>query len=297
MKQELSASQKRHILACIFLIPFLMGTTTDLYVPSLPAIGRYFGAPTYLVQFTVGLYMLGYALGQFSLGVLSDSLGRRKIIVLSCGLFTLISFLAAFSMNIGMLILCRFLQGVSMAGAGSVCRAIIADCFSGMARTKAMTYFTTSWAIGPIIGPFIGGYLQDYFNWQASFYFFGIYGLLTTVYAAICLPETHFHLAALHLGQIAKTVFGVIRHRLFLRYGLIAALLYSMLVIFNIIAPFLIQDTLHYSAIGYGHIALFLGFGYFLGGLVNVGVIHWVSAQKIILFSLGTYPNKIFSQV
>ncbi len=60
----------------------------------------------------------------------------------------------------------------------------------------------------------------------------------------------------------------------------------SSLVIFNIIAPFLIQDTLHYSAIGYGHIALFLGFGYFLGGLVNLGVIHWVSAQKIILFSL-----------
>ena len=75
--------QKKHVFVLLFLIPFLMGTGTDLYVPSLPAITAYFKISAHLTQFTIGLYMLGYAIGQFFLGILSDSLGRKKISIYS----------------------------------------------------------------------------------------------------------------------------------------------------------------------------------------------------------------------
>jgi len=286
MSLQLSSAQKKHILVLLFLIPFLLGIGIDLYVPSLPAIKHYFQAPKTLVQLTIGLYVLGYAFAQLLLGVLSDSLGRKKILVVSGMLYTLISFMGVFSVNIEMLLLCRILQGCAIAGASVVCRAIVADCFTGLARAKAMTYFSTSWAFGPVIGPFIGGYLQDYFNWQANFYFFGIYGLLTFVYAAIVLPETHLHLAPVHPRKIAKTVFEVMSHPQFMRYAMIASLIYAMLVVFNVIAPFLIQETLHYSAIAYGQIALLLGVGNFLGNFVNFWILHYLSIQKITLYSL-----------
>lgn len=281
-----SPAQKRHIFALIFLIPLLMGMGIDLYVPSLPAIGRYFHAPAHFVKLTVGLYMLGYAISQFFLGILSDSLGRKKILVLGGLSYTLISFLAAFSINIQMLILCRALQGCAIAGAAVVIRAIAADCFTGIHRTRAMTYITTSWAVGPIIGPFIGGYLQSFFNWQANFYFFGIYGLFIFTYAAIFLSETHLQLAPLHFCKMAKTILQVIVHSTFIRYSLIASLIYAILVVFNVIAPFFVQETLHYSAVGYGHIAFLLGFGYFLGSLTNLWIIHHFNVIKITRFGL-----------
>jgi Bcr/CflA subfamily drug resistance transporter len=282
-----SIKQKKHILALIFLIPLLMGMSIDLYVPSLPAIGRYFHAPEHSVKLTVGLYVLGYAIAQFFLGILSDSLGRKKILVLGGFLYTLISFLAAFSINIQMLILCRALQGCAIAGAGVVIRAIVADCFTDIHRTRAMTYISTSWAIGPIIGPFIGGYLQSFFNWQASFCFFGLYGLCVFIYAALFLTETHFELAPLHFRKMGKTILQVILHSAFIRYSLIASLIYAILVVFNVIAPFFVQDILHYSAVGYGHIAFLLGFGYFLGSLTNLWIIHRFNVRKIAFFGLS----------
>lgn len=286
MTLQLSSAQKRRIFLLLFLIPFLLGAGVDLYVPSLPAIGRYFHVPAYLVQFTVGFYMLGYGISQLFLGVLSDSLGRRKILLMSGVLYTLVSFLAVFSISIHMLIICRFLQGCAIAGGGVVCRAGVTDCFTGVARTKGMAFVSTSWGVGPIIGPAIGGYLQNYLDWQANFYFFGIYGLLTFTYAAIFLPETHFQRVPLHPRKIAKTVWGITLHSVFIRYVLIGALAYSALVVFNVIAPFLIQETLHYSAIDYGHIALLMGLGYFSGSFINLGIAHYLSSQKIILISI-----------
>lgn len=73
--------QKNRIMVLLFLIPFLLGTDVDLYVPSIPQIERYFDTQKHFVQLTISFYMLGYALGQVLLGILSDSFGRKKILV------------------------------------------------------------------------------------------------------------------------------------------------------------------------------------------------------------------------
>lgn len=283
---QLIKVQKNNILILLFLIPFLLGTGIDLYVPSLPAIAHYFNVSNHLVQLTIGLYLLGYAFGQASLGILSDSVGRKKILITSGILFTVISFLAAWSPNVFILIACRMLQGFTIAGAAVVCRAIATDCFSDLALTKAMTHISTSWALGPIIGPAIGGYLQHYFNWQADFYFFGIFGLFTFVFAAMTLSETHHRLVPFQGAIIYKFVKEVITNPIFLSYSILASLIYAILVVFNVIAPFLIQVNLNYSVVAYGHIALMLGFGYFLGSLSNQYIINYLTSEKIILYSI-----------
>src|SRR6185437_7591879 len=93
MHIKISPAQKRSIFILLFLIPFLMGCAVNLYVPSLPAITQYFNVPKHPVQLTIALYMLGYAVGQIGLGVLSDSLGRRSIFIIGGAIFTLVSFL------------------------------------------------------------------------------------------------------------------------------------------------------------------------------------------------------------
>jgi len=169
---KIFAIQKRAISVFLHLVAFLMGIGIDLYVPSLPAIADYFNATSHAVQITIGIYMFGYAIGQLFLGILSDSFGRRKIIILSGFFYTLASLLAAFSPNIFLLITYRFLQGLSISGLGVVARAVATDMFDGLDLAKSLASFSLSWAIGPILGPFIGGYIQHYFDWKTNFYVF-----------------------------------------------------------------------------------------------------------------------------
>ncbi len=286
MKIALSRSQKNHIYVLFFLVPFLLGTCIDLYVPSLPAITVYFHTSQHMAQLSIALYMLGYAIGQIFLGVLSDRWGRRKILIIGGFLYTLVSFIAAFASNIDLLILCRLLQGLTIAGPGVVFRALATDCFEGIELTKAVVCISISWSLGPILGPWIGGYLQHYFNWQADFYFFGIFGLITFIYASLVLAETHRHPISLHPKAVFKTLSEIITHPIFIIYATINSLLYAMLVVFNTIAPFLIQIDLHYSAIDYGRVALILGIGGLTGNLTNRFLINYLSANKIVFLAL-----------
>jgi Bcr/CflA subfamily drug resistance transporter len=281
-----SAPSEGMIIASIFVVRFLIGMGIDLYVPSLPAIADYFNVSNHLVQFTICFYVLGYGIGQVFLGTLSDSLGRRKILLLSSLSFSVISFLAVFSWNIYFLIIYRFLQGLCIAGLGSSYRAIAVDCFTGLKLSKVMSYISISWALGPILGPFIGGYLQHYFNWQASFYFFSLYGLVVFVYIFIALPETLQQLQPLCLRGIYNTSKYIITHPIFIISTTLLTLVYAILIIFNIVGPFLIQVTLGYSAVYYGSIALFIGAAYFLGTISNRIIINYFYPMQVVLVSI-----------
>jgi DHA1 family bicyclomycin/chloramphenicol resistance-like MFS transporter len=277
---------ERHIMVLMFLIPFLMGLGIDLYVPSLPVIANYFQVSSGLVQQTIGFYILSFGIGQLVLGILSDIIGRKKIMLASALCFIAASFLAGFSPNIYLLIIYRFLQGLGVAGLGVAIRAVATDCFVGKDLVKTMSYIATSWALGPIVGPVIGGYLQHYFNWQADFYFFGLYGTLIFIYILLVLPETHVNLLSPQPKRIYRSIKSVIVHPVFLYGSIMLAFGYAILVLFNVIGPFLIQNVLRYSVVAYGNMALFLGLGYFVGNLLNRFLINYFQPMSLVFFAV-----------
>jgi len=276
-------NQKKSIFILFFACPFLMGTGIDLYVPSLPIIADYFHVSGGLIQLTISSYMLSYALGQFILGVLSDALGRRKVLLYSGLTFILASIMAAFANNIYILILSRFLQGLGTAGMAVTIRAVAMDNFTGISLAKAMNNISIGWSLGPILGPFIGGYLQHYFNWQADFYFFSIYGLLIFLLIFFTLPESHFKLQPFHPKKIFINVKAILAHKVFVFSALACYLFYALSVVFNMVGPFLIQKNLNFSAVAYGKIALLLGTAYFIGNITNRMLINYLKPIHIAL--------------
>ncbi|MBN2479568.1 MAG: multidrug effflux MFS transporter [Parachlamydiales bacterium] len=290
--------ERKKILVLFFAIPFLLGMAIDLYVPSLPYIANYYKVSPSLVKFTISFYMLGYGFGQMFLGIISDSLGRKKILIFCSILFTIFSLLAVFSKSIYYLNFFRLMQGLSVAGLGVIGRAMSKDCFSGLALNRVITYISTSWALGPIVGPFIGGYLQQYFNWQMNFYFFVAYGILLTIYIFF-IKETHFDLHPLKLGIILKNVKKIITYPFFMLSSFLLVFIYSMIVVFNVVGPFLIQNILKYSAVDYGHFALFLGMGYFLGNFSNQFFIKYFKPRNLTFFGIFTalFMSSILSSV
>jgi MFS transporter, DHA1 family, multidrug resistance protein len=283
MKIFCSAFQKRNTIFFLLNSAFLVGLATDLYVPSLTVIRSEFHVINQLSQMTVSIYFLGYGIGQFFLGLISDSIGRKKIIVISSLSFVIASFLTPVSYNIYFLIFFRLFQGICLGGLIANCRALCSDCFSGLSLNKIMTYFSACWSISPIIGPFIGSNLQHFFNWQANFYFLGIYGLVVTI-SSLSLAETKVEF--LHHSEIIQNLKYVSKHKIFLYSTIILSFIYSILIIFNIIGPFLIQDVLRYSVRDFGRITFALGFGYFLGNITNRFLLNHLKPFIISLFGI-----------
>lgn len=293
MQIEVTKTERIFITVFNIIAPFLIGTAVDLYVPSMPRIAAYFHTTESMVQLTISLYMLGYAGGQLFAGILSDSFGRRRVFLFSLLFFVIVSFIAAQSPSIYILILCRFLQGLGIAGIGVSRRALVTDCFSGIELAKAMTLISISWAMGPIVGPYIGGYLQHYISWRANFYYFGIYGLLILIPSFFVLPETNLSPQKLRIKTVAQSMRTVLTSSAFMLGVLLLSLIYSLFVIFNTIGPFLIQITLKYSAIAYGRIALFMGIGYFLGNVSNRFLLHHF--RSLTLVQMGLFSALFFA--
>ncbi|ODN41673.1 MFS transporter [Piscirickettsia litoralis] len=256
------------VLFVNFVIP-LGGMSTDIYLPSLPAMANYFGSSNMLVQVTVTLFTLGLGIGQLIAGPISDALGRKKPFLFGM-LLQLISVLVILNTaSLTTLIIVRFFQGFGTAFMMVPARAMLNDVFDGAALKKQYTYITASFALGPIVAPFIGGYLQHYFGWQANFYFVLAYLALLTTLALIFFKETIASRKTFSLAHVSSSYMTVLRNKLFLTGTILVSFFMGYVAIFNVVGPFVIQNVLKQSAVFYGYIALLMGFAWFSGNMTS----------------------------
>lgn len=263
----------------ILLIP-ISGVAIDVYTPSLPAISRYFQVGHSLAQWTITSYLMGMGGFQLIAGSISDSFGRRKPVLISFSVFTLVSILLSLSNSIYVLLLLRFIQGAAVAISVVSLRAILSDLFQGREYYKMASYMTIAWALGPIIAPAIGGYLQHYFNWRASFIFLASYGLTGVILFYNFVEETSVHHHDFALNSILTRSIKILRCPSFFKATLLCAMYYSLILVFSTVAPFILQNALHYSAQQYGKIALFAGLAWFVGNLINRASLHIAMMEK-----------------
>lgn len=176
------------ILAALAMIgPF----TIDTYLPSFPHIAADFAATPAQLQQTLSVYLFTLAFMTLFHGTLSDSFGRRPVILCSLALYVFASVGCAFSASLPQLLVWRAVQGLS-AGAGIIVgRAIIRDSLEGHEAQRLMSLVTMIFGIAPAIAPVIGGWLQNAVGWRAIFWFLTFYGLVLLAATLRWLPETH----------------------------------------------------------------------------------------------------------
>lgn len=179
------------LLAVILASLAMLGPfTIDTYLPSFPAIARDFGVTTLELQQTLSVYLISFAVMTLIHGTLSDSFGRRPVILTGLAVFTLASVGCALARDFSQLLIFRGIQGLS-AGVGMVVgRAIIRDSFEGHAAQRLMSLVTMIFGLAPAIAPVIGGWLQSAYGWASVFLFLTLYSALLLVACVQCLPET-----------------------------------------------------------------------------------------------------------
>ena len=139
--------------------------------------------------------MFGFAFMSLFHGAISDSTGRRPVVLWGLAVFTLASVGCALSQSIGQLIFFRAVQGLSTGAGIVVSRAIIRDMFAPSQAQKVMSQVTIFFGVAPAIAPMVGGWLLIHSSWHAIFWFLSGVGVVLWVANYRLLPET------LHLTQ------------------------------------------------------------------------------------------------
>lgn len=263
------------------LIP-LSGFATDIYIPSLPAMATDLNVSNAAVQLSLLIFMIASGSSQWFVGSLLDSFGRYRIGLGALVVFTLASLSIAVSHHIQLIYLMRVVQGICVSLIVVGKRAYFVDMYSGEKLRHYTSMFSIIWATAPIIAPFLGGYLQTAFGWQANFYFLGIATfallLLELKYGGESLKSFH----PFKLDPILK-VYGSMMKTSDFSLGLVLiALCYSMVIVYGMTSPFIIEHVYEFSPVVTGYCSLLSGLSLMLGGIISKSLIKKPFNQKIV---------------
>lgn len=275
----------------------------DMYLPSFPQIADDLGASASLVQLSLTACLLGLAFGQLVIGPISDSVGRRKPILLFISLFSVFSLVCAFAPNITVLIVARFLQGFTASAGVVLSRAVVRDVFNGKALTQFFALLMVINATAPMIAPISGGavLLMPFATWHTIFAFLFLLGVMMVVISALKLPETlpEKNRRPSSIGSSLKTMVALWKDRSFISYAIVVCFVQGGTFAYVAGTPFVYQDLYHVSpqvfSILFGINGLAIIFGSFLVGrlsnhfpersLLRTGVIMSLTANTILLLA------------
>ncbi len=162
----------------------------DMYLPGLPALTRDLGASASTGQLTLTGCMLGIAAGQLCTGPLSDSLGRRRPLLVGLAGYVAASLACAAAPSIWSLIVLRFIQGM-LGGAGVViARAVVRDLFSGNAAARVFALLMAVTGVAPVLAPLVGGQALAVTSWRGIFVLLAAIGVPLLLATLLWLPET-----------------------------------------------------------------------------------------------------------
>ncbi len=184
-------SAPRWALAVLLAVLGMLGPfSIDTYLPAFSGIATSLGATPVQMQQTLSAYLFGFAFMSLFHGAVSDSLGRRPVVLWGLAAFTVASAGCALAQNIGQLVLFRAMQGLSTGAGIVVARAVVRDMFAPTQAQKVMSQITIYFGVAPAVAPIIGGWLFVHFNWHSIFWFLTAVGVTLWIANYKLLPET-----------------------------------------------------------------------------------------------------------
>ncbi len=163
----------------------------DAMLPALPEIGREL-SPDNLnnAQLILTAFMIGMGVGTFFTGPLSDTFGRKPVLVAGVALYMAAAVLAYMAPTLEMMLLARALQGLGAAGPRIVVMAIVRDQYEGREMARLMSFVMMVFSLVPAIAPALGAVVIDAAGWRSIFLAFVLFTFANTVWLMIRQPET-----------------------------------------------------------------------------------------------------------
>lgn len=297
----------KKIFFLLFLVMFLIGTDTFLISPLLPTLTELYQIPTSVSGFMVSAYALGYALFALVSGPISDRLDRKKVMI--CGLiaFSVSTLACGLAPTFSVMLLCRFLAGVSASFVTPQVWASIPTLVSAKDIVKAMGYASAGLSISQLVGIPIGSYLAA-ITWHTPFFVIAAFALILTIMIVMLFPSIKTMTDKIKEPiSFAKIYSGLLRTPGVAKY-LIAYFVFQLgtFTSFSFIGSWFTKDFgLMLSGVGTAMIAI--GLGNTIGSLYGNRIVRVFGEAKTLLWAIPLLalmygilpfaPNIMFAEI
>ncbi len=268
----------------LLVVVTIVGTLAmHMFLPALPDAARQLDAGASQMQLTITVYILGLGVGQLIYGPLSDSLGRRPMLLAGLILYALASFAAFLAPSASWLIGARLFQALGGCAGLALGRAIARDSSTPEDAVGSLALLNLMMMIGPGIAPAIGSAIDDALGWRAIFGTLALVGGATALAIWKLLPETGQPTGRLHLGTIRDDYRSLLRSPAFVGFAIGGGCATTSIYAFLAAAPFVFIEQLHASK---HEVAIYLGLlmaGMAVGNALARQLIrHW-PLQRLML--------------
>jgi MFS transporter, DHA1 family, multidrug resistance protein len=163
----------------------------DMMLPALPNIASAFHiSAANRPQAILSTFLIGFGVGQFVMGPLSDRFGRRPVLIDGMALYVIASVLAIYAPSFETLLLARVLQGVGTSATRVIATSIVRDCYAGRRMASVMSLAMMIFIAVPVIAPSFGQAVMLLTQWRGIFIVLMLYGVLALIWSALRMPET-----------------------------------------------------------------------------------------------------------
>lgn len=273
------------ILFFIALFGSIGHFVTDIYLPSMPYMAEDLYTSDRLVQATISVYMISFALSAVIFGFYSDVHGRKHTIGLGLTIMIAASMICFFASSIYVFLLGRIMQAFGAAAVAVSSRALLADYFEGQELIRSISITATFVPLFLAIAPFIGSYIHEFFSWRHIFIFL-ILLFLVMLYYDINHLKNKQDLGKFDIENIASA-FGVLKNKYFILYSLYVAIYFMGIASFITIGSFLFQDILGLNHIEFGRFNLMIGLTLLLSSYINITLSKIIPPRKIIIYAIS----------
>ncbi|MDP2125101.1 MAG: multidrug effflux MFS transporter [Parvibaculum sp.] len=245
--------------------------STDMYLPSLPAIALAFAADTGATQLTLSVHLIGFAGSQLFYGPMADRYGRRPVLLAGFSLYVAGCFVSLFVGSIEELIAARFFQAIGGGASVVLARAIVRDLYEGPAAGQMLARMAAIMGIVPALAPMLGGVIEAAYGWKMNFVAMGAFGAVLALIVLTSLDETLPPSRRQSAAPVAILAHyrRLIGDRRYLRYLLIAGACFAGLFAFISGSSFVLQGLYGLSPIAYGMCFGLMAAGYIAGSLTG----------------------------
>lgn len=277
------------LIAALGALAALAPLSNDIYLVSLPTMTEAFGASVERVQLTLTSFMIGFAIGQYVYGPLSDRFGRRPLMIAGLILYVAASVVAATAATVEVLIVARFLQAIGMSSGPVLGRAVVRDLYDRERAARVLSYMAVVAGFAPVVAPIIGSHLHVAFGWRANFVFVAVYGVIALAVVALHFGETNSRLDpnALRFRQMGRNVVTLLSSKLYLGYALTAACVGSGLFAFLSGSPFVFLKVLGFAPGDFGYLFGFCMSGYLVGSVISGRFVARLGMDRLLLLGIA----------
>lgn len=261
--------------------------STDLYLAAIPSIVAEFSAGHYEGQLTLGIFMLGLALGQLLHGPLSDYFGRKPVLFGGLSVYCLTTLACAWAISMDWLLVMRFLQAIAAACGPVVARAVVNDLYRGRRAMQVMAVLAAAMALFPMLAPIMGSWLLYWFSWRSNFYALAAFAVLLW-FGVVSLSESNAHCrrGKFQPGRIISQLWILPRVTLFTGHTVVGSMMFAGMFAWITSCSFIVIELIGLPAQYFGFTFTAVVVGYIAGATVSSRLVAEHGAAGVQLLGL-----------